>query len=1171
MRRTTSGHDAVAVRDDIAERFARSRTSSRPLGRIYQPSDFDVPAENLGALRPPGQLVTPEHLSGGHFMPRPERVDALVRHVDVVVERSAHDVLGRLHVLWLKGRSGVGKSVLLVQLLEEMVRAGRRAVWFGGEVSELEAQLRQTPELPKGGGPELLFVDDLYDPEVREELDLVRLARFLERNNGVRWPVVVTCGPPEFADTFLAAARYRGVELILWDVTPVRAVEGAALLDWYEQRSGKPALRGPAFEQAAQGDGLMVSMAAELEHGDLRRFGRHFTDRLAANGLDEEMRTPLALARLYVWTPASWFDEELRERLAHLSHTGDLSFVDSQWERKHIRLTHPHLADAIYSALRAGASTRGTANDLAKAFERALEDKDSAMIRRVMGAIVPGAGDLVGERVKVVDLAHLLDRMRCAWNLAEEEERLPYWSTPDDEAEALVLRVGLVPQRAPGVNGFEQRLHAALSALTNAHERWPLLWERLRTMCPDEARVEAWVVGAVQSAPKRRHPQWSYVWESLAGKMDTSAWQRAGQSWLGEVDAPPDWHFVWRRLFEARETLEWSRKRGRERLRKKLEGSDWTFVWQDLLQEAVAAERQGEVEALMRQGITWLSGREGRSEWAHVWQRLLEHQEALPPSLDVDVSDLLELGVGWLSGREDRPEWSYVWQRLLEHHEALPPLLDMDVSNLLELGVEWLSGREDRPEWNYVWERLLEHHEALPPSLDMDVSDLLELGVGWLSGREDRSEWTHVWERLLEYHEALPSSLKMDVSDLLELGVGWLSGREDRSEWAHVWQRLLEHHQVLPPSLDMDVSDLLELGVGWLSGREDRSEWAHVWQRLLEHHEALPIQSDTSPFRELLDLGLRRIELHPGMTDSPVLWSKLLRESSPDSAELIGRLHAWGRRWINEPSNSDSSSMGWVIEGLLDSEGVRAVDLPHVDAWLLRTHHASGYVVAAKRLAASPEDSGVEDVAARLVSTARRVKAFNPKFKAALRALQGRTLGPKLSELLSVVFELSDSAPKLPDVDSMLWGEVSGHKAFGVFFRIGVIDGLVHVSTLPREVDMRGYFPIGSRHLVKVLAHKEDKLSLALAQPPPTSALHHAQSEYKAGDRLRGQISGRAVYGVFAKGEGWSGLLHRTVLPSSWTEPWAELPHGTEVEAEVLEVTPRGLRLRLADGFLGDG
>ncbi len=101
-----------------------------------------------------------------------------------------------------------------------------------------------------------------------------------------------------------------------------------------------------AFSQAT---GLPISMVFEMEQGDLKEFAIRFKGRLREENLEAPLQPLLALNRLYVWPPWQWLTEEEHDRLRAMNEQGDF-YLDTDERYGYLRLTHPHLANAIDEA-----------------------------------------------------------------------------------------------------------------------------------------------------------------------------------------------------------------------------------------------------------------------------------------------------------------------------------------------------------------------------------------------------------------------------------------------------------------------------------------------------------------------------------------------------------------------------------------------------------------------------------------------------------------------------------------------------------------------------------------------------------------------------------------------------------------------------------------------------
>jgi hypothetical protein len=259
-------------------------------------------------------------------MGRPNILRQVRSHLDALVAERERPAYRLLDMLWIDGRSGSGKSVLLLQLMASLVGDGARVVWLRDRGGELLGLLKQVEVHAPTGGPEFVFIDDLYDPQGRSRLDLDEIVSLITHRPDVNWPVVVTCGPPEFHQALADDSGGRGIRLYSWRIPAVDTQESTVLQHWFTERTGRQPLTGPAFEQD---EGLIVSMMFELRHGDLEPLAHRFRRRLEEVGLKEILYRPFALNRLYVWSPAQWLGDEQREQLEVINQDTDFTFLST--------------------------------------------------------------------------------------------------------------------------------------------------------------------------------------------------------------------------------------------------------------------------------------------------------------------------------------------------------------------------------------------------------------------------------------------------------------------------------------------------------------------------------------------------------------------------------------------------------------------------------------------------------------------------------------------------------------------------------------------------------------------------------------------------------------------------------------------------------------------------
>jgi hypothetical protein len=582
------------------------------------------------------------------YMPRPIPVAKACERLEKMFAEQARATVHELNVFWMTGRSGTGKSVLLLQVMERMVRNGRRVVWLNDDAAAivpLLAALEPDAGLSDDQIPDLVFIDDMYAPRGQQEIDLDAVRRLVGTAPDRRWPIVVTCGPPEFERQLARDSGRDCMQIHPWRLLPVRAGEANALRRWFSARMpGASRHPGTAFKQA---DGLIVSMTFEMVHGRLEPFARRFYDRLRAKNLDGSLQVPLAMNRLYVNAPAGWLSEDDWERLDELNQDVDFSILESPHSTRYLRLTHPHISDVIYQAVRVPGNPRAYANDLAEAIRRSW-DTDLFTLRQLLRVVASG-----NERLSIIDMDHLAKTIATEWR---RSELLTLRADPAVLADVYVS-LSSWAHRQPELKldeRFGMRLfETARDALRDAGERWPVLWSALYHIEPHD---EVLLREALQWLPQQRSQKaraWRLPWLLLAAK----------QRELSEAD--------WERLLVI----------GYDWLGANPEGDAWGSVFEVLSRSKLpcAIERS----KLLSLGQQWLESKPNRNQWYRVWHRLL----ADPDFSKADRDDLLKAGFEWLKLFEIRRDWVRIWVSLRAEREYPDGI---DRPTLMQMGLNWL-------------------------------------------------------------------------------------------------------------------------------------------------------------------------------------------------------------------------------------------------------------------------------------------------------------------------------------------------------------------------------------------------------------------------------------------------------------------------------------------------
>ncbi|MSP90878.1 MAG: 30S ribosomal protein S1 [Myxococcales bacterium] len=155
------------------------------------------------------------------------------------------------------------------------------------------------------------------------------------------------------------------------------------------------------------------------------------------------------------------------------------------------------------------------------------------------------------------------------------------------------------------------------------------------------------------------------------------------------------------------------------------------------------------------------------------------------------------------------------------------------------------------------------------------------------------------------------------------------------------------------------------------------------------------------------------------------------------------------------------------------------------------------------------------------------------------------------------------------EVGQVVDGIVKNITEYGAFIDLGGIDGLLHITDMSyaRVNHPSELFEVGQEVKVKVLKYDPDRerVSLGLKQnfDNPWDTI---DTKYHVGMRCKGKVVSLTDYGAFIELEpGVEGLIHITEM--SWTKrvkhPSKVLSLGDEIEAQILEVDPRGKRISL--------
>jgi len=380
---------------DLADLYhsAPRRTGWRSVGDVLTPIDItiDQSSADRGVLT--GRIPQFAYLRRGYFRERPQIITQLLAKVRgwlARLEAERDQLRDRIPVFWISGRSGEGKSVLLLQAVAALLTAdaGLPVVHLGtGMVPRLLEDLPERDRWLAEGKREILaVVDDLYNLQDRDGWgDAVRQA-----SDHLQRPVaILTCGPTEQLEDFRHELG-RCFAITDFTVPLLTAEEARAFFDWYHTRTGKE----PDAALLRMENPILVLLMFELAQGmDMADFADRFKGRLKRLGLFDAARAIIAANALYLPAPLGLVEtQHARDALARLCEEDQLHFditpPDPGAIEAGVRLLHPHLARHLLPCwLPQHTSPRYWGRELAKSLACWLRAGDNLAAKRLIGRV----------------------------------------------------------------------------------------------------------------------------------------------------------------------------------------------------------------------------------------------------------------------------------------------------------------------------------------------------------------------------------------------------------------------------------------------------------------------------------------------------------------------------------------------------------------------------------------------------------------------------------------------------------------------------------------------------------------------------------------------------------------------------------------------------------------
>lgn len=160
--------------------------------------------------------------------------------------------------------------------------------------------------------------------------------------------------------------------------------------------------------------------------------------------------------------------------------------------------------------------------------------------------------------------------------------------------------------------------------------------------------------------------------------------------------------------------------------------------------------------------------------------------------------------------------------------------------------------------------------------------------------------------------------------------------------------------------------------------------------------------------------------------------------------------------------------------------------------------------------------------------------------------------------------EIAEKAKSLP-IGDRLTGEITGVVDFGIFVRIGDIEGLVHISEISWEKidNLKDRYKPGQKVEVVVIGVEGSRVSLSMKRLQDDPWQKKVE-ELKVGATAEGEVTRVTPFGAFVRLlDGVDGLVHISELGDKLTDPHEVVSVGQKYSFEILSIEPMAHRISL--------
>ena len=790
-----------------------------------------------------GDVVQWGRLLDGVYAPRPdllrcvkEEYLAWISNTGAVAQRR------RLPVFWIDGRSGNGKSVLLLQLAEFILSARPDTVVYqAARPDSLPALIDHAQNTAPDGRLILIVAEDLNRVT---DVDTFQAALKLTLDRDLFNVAVLACGPTPEKDAFIRTNQ--SVEVSAWTMPSLSALDLTIFGEWFDTSIETT----DTLERTILVEVLFASQVG----APLPAFAKTFGQRLRTFGVFDTVRNIVAINALDIGGPAALFGSAAeRDSIERLAREDQLHF---EWKEESwgsgVRLVHGIIAWRLFE--------EWSADSLR---ELSIEVR----LARVLSSIlhIPELpNEFCGQLMRSLRLRlyTLLDR--APMEVARYKQRIldELVKSTDDSPRARCFPVtAILAEYISHDQSVVNPAHIALAEQTAADVNAPA---RNRTLIAAQLSILEFK-GQIVAKAYRTHAE-AMAFDSVVGAHAAIALQmlvdRAGSAptlmerWLNaHPDVVPSRNFLYAALNRIggtptviKATLDWVRansdgRRGMGpltiliRTTKDRETIEFAMKW-------VAENSEVTVAADVLAALTNRnSNNEAVRELAIQW---VTHHTKKPAALDV-LSTLLQV-----QSKKLRNAIRALVITLVREHWEHPRVSNLLLSalgafehdnELFALTIEWLESHRSEAQAADVISSLLWRSK--------DDEQITAMALDWIASMSESSPAAHVFSTLLRIgkHQKAVKALALEwiqkhphnvavhnpISSLLSVAGEEPSIREMAYKWVSEHSDSIGASQVLSSLLKADGDDVKvrELATTWVTSNNLNKITGHLLSTLL--------------------------------------------------------------------------------------------------------------------------------------------------------------------------------------------------------------------------------------------------------------------------------------------------------------------------------------------------